>query len=423
MRHFSKVRIKRADISQYRQFGPKRYNRLVKLGEKIKNTTIVHVNATARGGGVAEILHSQVPLERSLGLNSIWLALIAPAEYFEVTKKIHNQMQGQTGALGDEQKLTYLNHLNTLGGELARFLKRLKGATLVVLHDPQTIPIINYLPAGVRNALRIHIDLSHPNAHTMEFLKPYIKKFNRVIMSNPKFRPKWLSKKQTIISYPAINPFNVKNRYMPETRAKTILKKIGIDTTRPLITQVSRFDRWKDPFGVIEAYLLAKKKIPGLQLLLEGFSIAKDDPEGKTTYKRLAKQFNGDRDLYILGDPKILQKIRINFEAFVNAAQRGSDIVLQKSVKEGFGMTVTEGMWKGKPVIGGNVGGIKLQIKNGVNGYLVDSPEDCAGRIIQILKNPRLAKRIGRQAHKTVRQNFLMPSLLLAHLKLYRELR
>lgn len=422
LKHFASQKILKADIGLYEQFGKAKYRKLKKLGAQLAGRTIVHVNSANSGGGVAELLKSQVPLERSLGLDSRWLVLQAPERFFVITKKIHNLLQGQTGVLSDREKRTYLTHVNIFGQELSSYLENLGNMAAVVIHDPQPAPVVEYLPQNTAKILRIHIDLSGPNKVTLDFLKPYIKRYHKVILSNEKFRPYWLSRSRTTISYPSINPFTQKNKYLPEKKADQLLKRLGLDTKRPIISQVSRLDPWKDPFGVVEAYYLAKKKIPGLQLILEGIIIAKDDPEAKAVYHKLAKQCKGNSDILLLGRKGVLHKFNASLDILVNAIQRSSDIVIQKSIKEGFGMTVTEAMWKGKPVIGGNVGGIHLQIKNGYNGYLVNSPVETAERVVQILNNPKLAKKLGRNAHRTVRDKFLSHAMVLDFLQLYQEL-
>jgi len=420
MRNFKSVPLGKLSFSRYRQFNSGRYERILKLAQKLRNTKIFHINSAASGGGVAEILKIQVPLERNLGLDSKWLVMKAPEKYFEITKKIHNFLQGQPGALIEAEKRFYLSHAHTLGNELGSVFERAGGRIIAVIHDPQPLPMVDFLPSNTQIISRLHIDLSQPNKLVFDLLKPYIKKAHKVIISNKIFRPRWLSKKRTVISQPSISPFTPKNRYMEEKKAKTLLARVGVDTKRPLVTQISRLDYWKDPFGVIEAFYLAKKQFPSLQLLLEGVIVAKDDPEAKEIYRKLQKQCKHDKDIILLGTTKSLKGIPLDI--FVNAAQRGSDIIIQKSIKEGFGMTVTEGMWKGKPVIGGAVGGIKLQIKDGQNGLLVNSPEECGEAIVKLLKSPRLRNRLGKNAHRSVRKRYLMDRLILDHLKIYREL-
>jgi len=243
--------------------------------------------------------------------------------------------------------------------------------------------------------------------------------YDKIVLSSKEFIKKEI-KKKVVVFPPAIDPLMPKNQPLDLTAAKGILKNYGIDTSRPLISQVSRFDPWKGFPEVIEAYLLAKKKIPGLQLAMVGFFLALDDPEAAKIYKLVKSKSEKNPDIFLFSDPQMLGSLKV--DDFVNAIQVGSDVILQNSIREGFGLTVAEAMWKGKAVIGGNVGGIKLQIQNGENGFLVSNSKELAKRIIQLIKNPGLAKKLGETARETVKEKFLIPRLLRDYLKLFKEL-
>ncbi|MFH1866601.1 MAG: glycosyltransferase [Patescibacteria group bacterium] len=422
MKHFSFAKVAKQSIASYAQFSTSRYQQILKLGRQLAGTKIFHLNSVSAtgGGGVAEIIKYQVPLERSLELDSRWLVISAPEQFFVVTKKIHNLLQGQSGTLSVKEKRLYLNHLHQISNELSKYLEKVKGRAIMVIHDPQPLPVIDYLPPSILAISRLHIDLSQPNRLMLDWLKPYLDKAQRVIISNSSFRPSWLPLKKTVISYPAINPFALKNRALKVGYARQLLKKIKVDIKRPILAQVSRFDPWKDPLGVVEAYYLAKKQIPGLQLILKGDIIAKDDPEAKIIFQRVKKECKGDPDIFVLADPNYPQNV--TYGTFINAIQQGADVVVQKSIKEGFGLTCTEAMWKGQAVVAGNVGGLKIQITNGQNGFLVNSPTECAERITQLIKHPKLAKRLGKQAHKTVKDKYLIHALVEDHLKIYQTI-
>lgn len=422
MHNFSFVKTTPRLISKYAKLDRAKYHQIEKLAGKLKDIKVFHVNSTAAegAGGVAEILRAQVPLEQDLGLDSNWLIMKAPAKFFEITKEIHNLLQSGKSVLSLAEKKFYLGHLELLGQELRQFCLSIKTPAIFVLHDPQPLAMINYLPANIRVISRIHVDLTKPDQSTLTFLKRYLKKASRVIVSHKSFRPRWLSRKKVVISYPAIDPFSLKNRAMSTQRAKELLTDLKLDVSRPILAQVSRFDQWKDPIGVLKAYKLVKKEFPELQLVLKGSIVAKDDPEAFEVYKRLLKLRAGDSDIHLM--PKVAHKIAAHDGTLVNAIQKGSDVIIQKSIKEGFGLTVTEAMWKARPVIGGNVGGIRLQIQDGKNGFLVDSYQEAAGRTVQLLKNRKLARKLGERARKTVKENFLMHRLVLDHLKIYKDL-
>lgn len=419
MKYFSKNLLPRRRFSQFKTFNTRSFRACLHLAGKLSGLRVIHVNS-ARFGGVAELLKNQMPLEQDLGLDSNWFVLRAPKQFFRVTKKIHNLLQGESGMLTVSEKRTYLNHLHLVGDELSRFLEKSKQPTILVLHDPQTLPVIDYLSSNVVPVCRLHVDLTAPNKLVLDFLKPYLKKARRVIISNSRFRPAWLARNKTVVSYPTIDPFADKNRELSSQKVKKILSKLKIKPDCPMVAQVSRFDPWKDPLGVIEAYYLAKKYVPNLQLVLEGVVAAQDDPQGAEVYQDLQKQCRSDNDIHLFAHAHAQNGN--TYDVIVNAIQRAADVVVQKSIREGFGLTVAEAMWKGKAVIGGNVGGIRVQIQDGQNGFLVDSPEECAEKIVQLLNNRSLAQKMGRRAHQTVREKFLIPKMLEDFLQIYRKL-
>lgn len=391
------------------------FNEIKVLSKDLKGLRIVMINSTPRGGGVAEILTSLVPLMKGVGIDANWHVIPPGKKFFGLTKEIHNALQGKEYTLSFHSRRLYQYHM-----ERAAKLMLDMQADIWILHDPQPLGIIHYLPNFHPSISRIHIDTSNPNQDVWHFLEPFLSKYDRIIFSAKDFIAKTLPKKKVVVFPPAINPLTDKNKTLKPNTAKTILSSFRIDPRKPLVTQVSRFDPWKDPLGVIKAYKIAKREIPNLQLALVGLFLALDDPEAMKVFKEAQKATEGDPDIFLFSSPQELGSLTV--DTFVNAFQTGSDVILQKSIKEGFGLTVTEAMWKGKPVIGGNVGGIKLQIRNRKNGFLVSSSEEAAKRIIQLIRKPELAKKIGREAQEAVRENFLMPRLLKDYLKLFKEL-
>ena len=387
------------------------------LAQELKGLRVLHVNSTAAGGGVAEILQSIVPLMKGLGIDTDRIVIDPPPEFFQVTKQIHNLLQGAEGGLSSEDLQLYLGSIR----EVAEHMRR-SGLTADVwfIHDPQVLPLARFLPRGIDQTWiwTIHIDLTTPNKDALDALMPYTRAYDRLIFSLDSYVPAGLDKSQSVsIAPPAIDPLTVKNTPMDREAALKLVSAMGVDPTRPLALQVSRFDLWKDPWGVIDAFRLARREVPGLQLALLGLTQANDDPEAVEVVSNVADHAGQDPDIHLYFDPSGLPA---GNDDIVNAFQVAADVVLQKSLREGFGLTVTEAMWKGQPVIGGNVGGIRLQIKDGVNGYLVDSPEQAARRMVQLVQDPALRSRLGSAARETVRERFLMPSLALDYLRVVR---
>lgn len=406
-----RVETERKNFYDYKNFiSPADLRRIKEFAGKLKAKKIVHINSASRGGGVAEILQGLIPLQSSLGIKAEWHFIQGSRKFFSITRKIHDSLQGMKVELSSEEKDFYLE----VNKKIASDLKKLK-PDLIVVHDPQPLAAASFC-ADIPAVLRMHIDMASPEPKTAKFLRQYMNNYRAVIFSRREYIPADFPKEKSFVVYPAIDPLSVKNRPLTDSRVKAILEELEINPFKPLIVQVSRFDYWKDPEGVIQAYYLAKNKIPDLQLVLIGSLEVQDDPAAPGIFKRVKKYAKGDPDLYVFNGT---ESMSFSSEFLINALQRAANPVLQKSIKEGFGLTVTEAMWKGRVVIGGNVGGIKLQIKNGVNGFLVNSPKQAAEKIVQIIKNPKLALMMGRRAKKSVEKKFLLPRLLKDHLRVY----
>jgi len=381
---------------------------------KMQGKKIAMVNATSYGGGVAEILHSMVPLARDMGLNMDWWVIKGAGEFYNVTKAFHNCLQGEEGTLSPEDEKIYLkyNKLNAAAVEEWDY-------DFIIIHDPQPAALIEFMASKSKESAkwvwRCHIDTSTPNPDYWRFLYNYIKQYDACIFTMEEF----VHEKERLLNLafitPSIDPLSTKNIELDAEEAKQIIARFGVDIHRPLITQISRFDPWKDPLGVIDTYKIVKKEYPSVQLALVG-SMASDDPEGWGYLYRTLRRAGEDYDI----------KVITNFNGVsnreVNAFQTASDVILQKSLREGFGLTVSEGMWKGTPVIGGNVGGIKYQIIDGVTGYLVDTVEECAGKVLRLLRNPTLAQEMIEAGKERVRRHFLITTHLLNYLKLLDKL-
>lgn len=387
--------------------GQKTIDQLLQLAKPLQQLKIVHVNSTKIGGGVAEILNKMVPLTHDIGIsNCIWETIEGSEDFFNCTKTFHNALQGYKAFPTKSQIESYL----TVNAENALRLKPiLEDADIVFIHDPQPLPFIDYFPERKGKWIwRCHIDASKPYRRVWDFLKDYINKYDATIFSLEEFtRP--LSNPMFVI-LPSIDPLSEKNMEIPLSEITETLNLFGIDQNRPILLQVSRFDRFKDPLGVIETYKFVKKYNPGVQLVLAG-SGATDDPEGDIVLKEVEIATQDDSDIHVLMLPG-------NAGRTINCLQRAADIIIQKSIKEGFGLTVTEGLWKGKPVIGGNVGGIRKQIVNWHSGFLVNTPEGAAFRIRYLLQNKEKINEMGRVGKEYVRENFLITRHLREYLTL-----
>jgi trehalose synthase len=366
---------------------------------RLAGKRILHISATAFGGGVSEILYTLVPLMVDVGLDCEWQVIHGREEFFNATKLMHNALQGAPHDLTTEQWDTWqrFNEINAheLTGDW----------DVCIVHDPQPAGLASLI--GERAAhwvWRCHIDLSAPNPDTLAQLVPFLEPYEAAVFHMPAYVPSEIEGRAHIVP-PAIDPLAPKNMAFAPEDAMYICEQFGIDVDRPLLCQVSRFDPWKDPLGVIDAYRLVKADMPEVQLALVG-SMATDDPEGWDFFNATIAHAAGDPDIHILNNLNNVGAIE------VNAFQSHSEVLIQKSIREGFGLTVTEGIWKGRPFIGGAVGGIPLQISDGETGFLVSSVEQCAGRSLEILADPALGKALGRAGKESARRSFLTPRLL-----------
>ncbi|MDQ6818173.1 MAG: glycosyltransferase [Actinomycetota bacterium] len=377
--------------------------------ERLRGKRILHVSTTAFGGGVSEILYTLVPLMVDVGLECEWQVIYGREEFFNATKVMHNALQGHPQDLGHEQWETWTHYNEINAKQLA------EGWDVCIVHDPQPAAIASLVPEKARRWVwRCHIDLSTPNPATLARLVPYLEPYAASVFHIPQYIPAALDGAAYTFP-PAIDPLAPKNMAFSPEDAVYICGQFGIDVDRPLLCQVSRFDPWKDPLGVIDAYRVVKEEISDVQLALVG-SMATDDPEGWDFFNATVAHAAGDQDIHILNNLNNVGAIE------VNAFQSHCDVVIQKSTREGFGLTVTEAIWKGKPFIGGDVGGIPTQVTNGESGFLVSSVEECAARALEILHDPALGKRLGRAGKEAVRQRFLMPRLLRDWLFLFEQL-
>lgn len=402
------VSVRKLSLGQYKgTVGEKQVEHIQRLAEKISGSSVVHVNSTSFGGGVSEILHRLVSLMQDVGLDAQWKVIEGTNKFFNATKTVHNALQGMKKPLNEELKKTYLqqNVANASQMEL--------DYDYVVIHDPQPLALIKYYGKRYGKWIwRCHIDLSQPNRDFLGFLAPFISLYDASIFTMKQFVSSSLKLKEVAIIPPSIDPLSDKNKPLPDTTILSVLNRYDVDPEKPIVTQVSRFDPWKDPLGVIDVYRLVKKKIPDAQLLLIG-SMAPDDPEGWIYFERTARYAGADYDIHLLTDLVGVHDIE------VNAFQRASNVVLQKSLREGFGLTISEALWKGVPVLGGNVGGIPLQVIHDVTGFLVNNVEDTAEKTIYLLKHPEIAKEMGEKGREHVRENFLITRHLEDYLKLF----
>jgi trehalose synthase len=382
------------------------------LAEPLQGKRVLHVSATAFGGGVSEILYTIVPLMRDVGLETSWQIIMGREEFFNATKLLHNSLQGDPNTLTPNQWELF-DHYNEMNAN------SLEGDwDIVIVHDPQ--------PVGMRHGARehgkhwiwrCHIDLSEPNPDPINRLLPLISEYDASVWHMEQYVPEGLRGHGAVkIVPPAIDPLSPKNMALSPDDASFVCNQFGIDVDRPLLCQVSRFDPWKDPIGVIDAYRIVTEEVPDLQLALVG-SMATDDPEGWEFFQRTYEYAGSDPDVKILNNLNNVGAIE------VNAFQSQADVLMQKSIREGFGLTVTEALWKGRPTVAGDVGGIPLQIVDGESGFLVSSPEEAAQRSIEIFKDPGLGKYLGRTGKERARERFLSPRLLRDWMRIFTELK
>jgi trehalose synthase len=381
-----------------------------RLSEPLAGKRVLHLSATAFGGGVAEINYALVPLMRDAGLDVEWRIIRGADDFFTVTKTIHNALQGNPQGLTPAQEEIF-HRYNAMN---AREID--DDYDFVIVHDPQPAAVVDHLAdSTARWIWRCHIDLSTPNEHVLAFLAPSLARYDAAIFHMREYVPRLPELPPAYIWPPAIDPLTPKNMALSPEDAAYIVDQFGIDVARPLLTQVSRFDPWKDPLGVIDAYRAVKERFADVQLALVG-SMAHDDPEGWEYYNQTVMYAGGDRDIYILSNLNNIGSVE------VNAFQVHSAAVIQKSIREGFGLTVTEALWKTRPTVGGAVGGIVAQIQDGETGWLVGSANECAAACIEILEDTVAARQRALRGKEFVRRNFLMPRLLRDWLVLFNRL-
>lgn len=390
---------KLSHVEDYEKYvGSETVDRILKKAEPLHDLHTVHVNSTYYGGGVAEILSSLILLFNSLGIKSGWRIIQGSPSFFSITKKIHNALQGSDINLTQLKKEIYetVIYENSIRNHLDH--------DMVIIHDPQPLPMINHFRKRGPWIWRCHIDLTEPNQELWNYLMQFIEKYDGVIVSLKEYKQK-MSTPQLLFE-PAIDPFTIKNKELSEEEIKERLDHYNIPMDLPIVAQISRFDPWKDPKGVIDAFKIARKKVDAT-LVLVG-NVATDDPEGNKVYESL---MDCKEDRIIL--------LSYQDSALVNALQRKAAVILQKSIREGFGLTVAEAMWKGTPVIGGNVGGIRYQIRDGENGFLVSSVEEAAERMVTLIKDEKLRKNMGIAAKDSVKKNYLLTRLLEQYLDMF----
>jgi trehalose synthase len=379
------------------------------LAKPLQGARVAHISATARGGGVAEMLQTLVPLMQSAGLDAEWRVIAGTDEFFAATKSMHNALQGMPLQLTHHMQAAYME-VNTDNAASFR-----DAFDFVVVHDPQPAPLRALRPrASGAWIWRCHIDLTAANLVYWDYLRPFLEAYDAAVFTMANYVMSDLHVGTVAIIPPAIDPLSAKNAPMDREQIRALVRSRGVDPSRPLLVQVSRFDPWKDPLGVIEVYRGARREVPDLQLVLLG-ALAHDDPEGMEYYQRTLVSRDGDPAIHVL--------MNQGGDREVNAFQQHATAIVQKSLREGFGLTVTEGLWKARPVIASNVGGIPLQIEDGVTGYLVAGVAQAIDRVLTVLGNPHAAAEMGARGRETVRHAFLSTANLRNYLALFNSLR
>lgn len=390
-------------IEDYEQFvGKERVEQIKDIAIKLEDKHIVNVNSTYSGGGVAEILNSIVVLMNKLGVETDWRLLKGSHSFFDVTKKFHNALQGERISISDKEKAIYLDEL-----ERNALMHHFHEHDLVFIHDPQPLGLIKFVKKKKQPWIwRCHIEIKNANKKVWSFLRPFANQYDGAIFSLPKYRKHDLNMDQFFIA-PSIDPLSLKNKYLTESQAKRVLLKDGIELNKPLITQVSRFDKWKNPLGVLQIFNKVKERVDA-RLVLIG-DMASDDPEGPRIFNKVVRQAEKMKDVHILTQKDDL---------LVNALQKKSYVVLQNSIREGFGLTVAEALWKETPVIGTRVGGIPLQIIHKKTGILANDTNEAADWCVKLIKDNKLRSRMGKNAKEHVRKNFLITRQLYDYLNI-----
>lgn len=398
------------NINNYRMLvGDDLIDETIALARALKGVRICHINSTAFGGGVAELLSRHLPVLQALDVSADWRLIHGTAEFFTVTKAFHNALQGGHYDLAEPEHKLYLE----VNERSAKLLE--KHYDVFIVHDPQPAALRHF--AGAKSAKwiwRCHIDSSAPDDSVSQFLLPYIAEYDAAVFTIPEFLLPGLQVKRLAFIAPAIDPLATKNTDVPLDLCRRAIADSGIDLNRPLLVQVSRFDPWKDPLGVIGAYRLVKQEIAGVQLALIG-AMAGDDPEGWVLLDRVEEESAKDPDMFVFTNLGGVGSME------VNVFQRGCDVVIQKSLREGFGLVVSEAFWKHTPVVAGRAGGIPMQFPDGFERYLVESVEACAEHVVELLRRPGERGALGRAGHEHVRQHFLLPRLVRDELKLIKD--
>ena len=403
-----RIAVGTSAVEEYRAFTRNGViDEIYELASDLKGARVAHINATANGGGVAEILRSLVPLYNDLGIETVWRVMEGSDPFFDVTKRMHNAMQGAKNGFTQEDWDIYLacNRDNAKALSDGEY-------DLVFIHDPQPAAIRQFAQGTAKHWVwRCHIDTSTPNPETWRFVSGMVNGYDAAVFSLPDFVGSGISVSDVAIIPPAIDPRAPKNVRMAEKQAAEVVAAHGVDPERPFISQISRFDPWKDPLGVIAVFEEVKRSHPELQLVLLG-NFADDDPEGVVMYEKVVEAASGVADTHII----------TGLTDMVSPFQSMSRVVIQKSLREGFGLTVTEALWKGTPVVAGNVGGIRLQVMDGVGGFRVDSIAECAAKVDYLLSHEKDRVALGESGRENVRSNFLLPRLLRDELALIRRL-
>lgn len=387
------------------------YDEVKELGQRLEGARVLHINATSFGGGVAEILYTLVPLMRDAGLQTEWGVMFGAEPFFNVTKGFHNALQGAEYELSVEDRAIYEEYNRQSAAALE------DEWDIIFVHDPQPA-LIKHFSGGyspdTKWIWRCHIDTSTPNRRVLDYLEPYIRDYDAQVYTMQEYTPPDLELPNLVLIPPAIDPLSPKNMALPSEDARYIVNQFGVDTERPFLLQVSRFDPWKDPLGVIDVYRSVKEEIPEVQLVLIG-SMAHDDPEGWDYWYKTVNYSAGDQDIFLFSNLTNVGAIE------VNAFQSLADVVIQKSIREGFGLVVTEALWKGRPIVSSRVGGIPMQVAKG-GGILIDTIPEASRACVKLLKDREFATEMGRVGKEHVRQHYLTPRLLRDDLLLFAKL-
>lgn len=406
-----RIVVKKKSLESYRSvIGEQIMTEIRSVAKDLQGLRVLHLNSTSSGGGVAELLNSVVPLLCDIGIVAEWRILCKDPEFFQVTKGFHNALQGGDFTLTETMKQRYLERNRRCSAMIEQ------PYDVIIVHDPQPAAIHHFHGSvGARWIWRCHIDTSEPHPAVWDFLHPFVESYDMAVFTMEQFVPPHLRQPQIVCIPPAIDPLSSKNRHLPRYLCREVVTEFGVDLTRPLIIQVARFDPWKDPQGVMEAYRLVKKEMPEVQLALIG-AMAGDDPEGWEVYAAVREFAEADPDLYLFTNLTGVGSQE------VNAFQRLADVVVQKSIREGFGLVVSEALWKETPVVAGKTGGIPLQMTDGAEGYLVTTVEECAARVLELLRHPDQAITMGKRGRERVQKEFLLTRLILDELKLMQSL-